>query len=168
MSFKFKFFTISSIIASVILVDQLLKNWAVRELMGRPARVYLDGLFQLVYGENTGAFLGMGGEWSRSVRFGVFAVLVAIGLGAMLWYLFKRENSKANIIAYSFILGGGFGNLGDRLFNEKGHVVDFLYIEIAGPIRTGIFNFADIAIVFGVLIAFYFEYVTKKDRKSLH
>lgn len=167
MSLKFKLSTIIAISFAIILVDQFLKNWAVNELMGQPERVYLGGLLQLVYGENPGAFLGMGGELSRGVRFVIFSILVAIGLSGLLWYLLKKESSRTNLIAYSLILGGGVGNLGDRIFNEKGHVVDFLFIQIAGPIKTGIFNFADIAIVSGVLIALYIDWSKKKKQRCL-
>ena len=126
--------------------------------MGQRSIIYLNGLFQFVYAENPGAFLGLGGDWSRELRFVIFALLVVLGLGAMLWYLLKKETSKLNLIAYSLILAGGFGNLWDRVFHDKGHVVDFMLIEVKGPLRTGVFNVADMAIVGGVLLALATEY----------
>lgn len=62
------------------------------------------------------------------------------------------------------IIGGGMGNLIDRLF-FNGLVIDFLNIEI-GPLRSGIFNVADIAIMVGgfALLYMYFreEYYLKQ------
>ena len=51
------------------------------------------------------------------------------------------------MVALSCIFSGGASNLYDRALNN-GAVVDFLNIGI-GPLRTGIFNIADMAILFG-------------------
>lgn len=134
--------------------------------MGQNPIIYLNGLFQLVYAENSGAFLGLGGAWSREVRFIIFALIVFLGLGAMLWYLLKKEKYKVNLYAYTFILAGGFGNLWDRVFHEDGHVIDFMLIEIWGPLRTGVFNVADVFIVTGVLLALFGEYILKKSEST--
>lgn len=158
LSFKYKFVVVFLILFVVIALDQLTKYWAVQTLMGQRPDIYLNGLFQFNYAENPGAFLGFGGNWSREVRFVIFAVLVVLGLGGMLWYLLKKETSKLNLVAYSLILAGGFGNLWDRVFHIQGHVIDFMLIEVKGPIRTGVFNVADMAIVGGVLLAVYSEY----------
>ena len=48
----------------------------------------------------------------------------------------------------ALVVGGGLGNLVDRVMRE-GAVVDFLNVGI-GPVRTGIFNMADVFIVAGV------------------
>ena len=54
------------------------------------------------------------------------------------------------------MVGGGFGNLIDRIFNE-GRVIDFVNIGI-GSLRTGLFNKADISITLGE-VWFLFVYV---------
>ena len=53
-------------------------------------------------------------------------------------------------LALVLILAGGIGNLIDRLSNG-GYVTDFICLGI-GPIRTGIFNIADVAITLGCLL----------------
>ncbi len=158
LTFNFKLAVVLIILIIVIAIDQLTKSWAVGSLMGQGPQIFLGGLFQLVYAENPGAFLGLGGGWSREVRFVIFALLVVLGLGGMLWYLLKKETSRLNLVAYSLILAGGFGNLWDRVFHLQGHVIDFMLIEIQGPFRTGVFNVADMSIVGGVLLALYTEY----------
>jgi len=155
LSLSYKLFVVLGILVSIFIFDQFTKVWAVSELHGQGPTFYLNGLFQFVYAENPGAFLGMGGDWSRPVRFVIFAVLVLCGLGGMLWYLLKKESSRLNLFAYSFILAGGFGNLWDRVAHEHGHVIDFMLIDLGGFLRTGVFNVADVAIVVGVLLAFF-------------
>lgn len=166
MSFRYRIIVIFSLLVLIFGLDQGAKFWAVNQLMGKNALIYLNGLFQFVYAENPGAFLGLGGGWSRSVRFVIFAFIVFLGLGGMLWYLIKKENLKINLYAYTFILAGGFGNLWDRVFHEDGHVIDYMLIELWGPIRTGVFNIADVFIVIGVLLALLGEYLLKKRAGS--
>lgn len=159
MSLRFKLFVFFTLLFLIFAIDQATKNWAVHHLLGQGPTVYWGGLFQFTYAENAGAFLGLGGELSQTLRFVIFAVVVLGGLIAMLWYLIKKEKSKLNFFAYSFILAGGFGNLWDRMVHDRGHVVDFMMIDIWGPLRTGVFNVADMAIVAGVLLALFGEYV---------
>ncbi|HEY9518344.1 MAG TPA: signal peptidase II, partial [Gemmatimonadales bacterium] len=47
------------------------------------------------------------------------------------------------------ILGAGLSNLWDRLL--RGRVIDFLNVGI-GPLRTGIFNLADVALMLGLVL----------------
>ena len=54
------------------------------------------------------------------------------------------------IAGLAFIVGGGCGNLIDRLLRD-GRVGDFMNIGI-GPLRTGIFNFADLFVLTGCLL----------------
>jgi len=158
--FKFllssKFGIVADVLIITLALDQWTKTWAINNLKSAPVRYYLDGYLQILYAENPGAFLGMGGTWSSSTRFFIFGVLVVFGLAAMLWSILKNKISTSEIYAYSFILGGGIGNVIDRLTRENGHVVDFLFIDLkfASFARTGVFNVADMAIVLGVLIIF--------------
>ena len=175
LTFRFKFIVVFIILFLLIGLDQATKYWAVQTLMGQSPIEYWNGFFTFTYAENTGAFLGFGGAWSRPVRFVIFALIVVFGLGGMLWYLLKRETSRLNLLAYSFILAGGFGNLWDRMARDNGGVIDFMvfdtgvklnlgFIEI--PIRTGVVNVADMAIVAGVLLALLSEYYFDRRRPN--
>ncbi|MEQ1665716.1 MAG: signal peptidase II [Bdellovibrionales bacterium] len=155
---------IFSLLFFIFAFDQLTKFWAIEKLMGNSPTVFLNGLFQFVYAENPGAFLGLGGAWPRELRFVVFALVVFLGLGGMLWYLVKKETLMMNVLAYTFILAGGVGNLWDRVFHEDGHVIDFMLIDVWGPLRTGVFNVADVFIVIGVFLALFGEYIFKKQQ----
>lgn len=125
------------------------KNIARQSLTGiEPIRMFND-TFRLQYAENPGAFLSFGANIPENIRYWLLTVVTGIFLVIMLCYLIQsRKINRANTIALSIILGGGFGNLIDRVFND-GRVIDFLNLGI-GTFRTGIFNVADIAITLGV------------------
>jgi signal peptidase II len=56
----------------------------------------------------------------------------------------------AQLTGLALATSGGIGNLIDRITNE-GRVIDFVSVGI-GPVRTGIFNVADMAIMAGVVL----------------
>ena len=111
-------------------------------------------LVRLQHTQNHGAFLSLGATFSEHARFVVFVVAVAFALAGMVAYLIRKASiTSFDIVAISLILGGGVGNLIDRiLFN--GEVTDFLNLGI-GQVRTGIFNIADVAIMMGAGMLLY-------------
>ena len=173
MTFKFRLVTVFISLVLLISLDQATKYWALNTLMGQSPIEYWNGFFTFTYAENTGAFLGFGSTWSRTVRFIFFSLVVVFGLGGMLWYLLKKETSRMNLIAYSLIIAGGFGNLWDRMYRENGGVIDFMVFDTGKylnlgfmqlPLRTGVVNVADMVIVAGVILAFVSEYFFDKRR----
>ena len=66
----------------------------------------------------------------------------------MLAALTRRLKGMA-LLGLWLLFAGGFSNLVDRVVH--GRVVDFLNVGI-GPVRTGIFNVADMAIMLGVAL----------------
>lgn len=127
--------------------DQATKVIATRTLRGEPVRSYLGDTFRLVYAENAGAFLGLGGTLGEGVRFGLLTVLVGAFLIGGLVYLFVKTEqlTRQMVLAGALVLSGGLSNWFDRLMNE-GRVVDFMNLGV-GSLRTGIFNVADLAIM---------------------
>jgi signal peptidase II len=61
---------------------------------------------------------------------------------------------------YLLLCAGGIGNLLDRV-RYDGYVTDFLNMSI-GPLRTGIFNLADVALMAGIVL-FMFQHVNGED-----
>jgi signal peptidase II len=61
--------------------------------------------------------------------------------------------SRAQALAFGLIAGGGFANWLERIRGD-GSVTDFVSLGL-GPLRTGIFNVADVAIVAGLLLFFF-------------
>jgi signal peptidase II len=80
-------------------------------------------------------------------------VRCSIGIAATLLYaLFADHAGRIQILALSLICAGGVGNLIDRW--TLGYSTDFLNLGI-GPIRTGIFNVADVALMAGCFLIFW-------------
>jgi signal peptidase II len=133
--------------------DQAAKALARGALEASPPVLLLGGAVRLEYTENPGAFLSLGADLPPTARFLVGVVFVAAALTALLVFTLRgtglTPRQKAGMV---LILGGGLGNLIDRLSND-GHVIDFVSVGI-GPLRTGIFNLADVAITAGVLLVF--------------
>ena len=128
--------------------DQYTKKIAQENLENIPGSSYLGDTFRLIYSENTGAFLSLGASLeggARTIALNVLPLFLLIGM--TFYTLLSKELPFVQRIAFAFILGGGISNIYDRLM--YGHVVDFLNMGI-GSLRTGIFNLADVSIMFGV------------------
>jgi signal peptidase II len=150
-------------IVILVLLDQWTKMLAKRDLQFAPPQVYLDGFFRLEYAENSGAFLSLGSKLPQEVRFWIFIVAVgAFLLGALYYLYFDKKLDRTTLFSLAIIVGGGIGNLIDRIFRPNHGVVDFLNVGF-GAIRTGIFNIADMAIMLGVILLFYKSLNSKKD-----
>jgi signal peptidase II len=143
-----KVILIALILSSCVGCDQVTKTTARNHLASsQPVRLMGD-VVRLQYSENRGAILSLGAGLPESVRFWSLTVLVGIVLIGMLFFLVSTKVHTVNIAAASLIIGGGFSNLLDRLFND-GAAVDFMNVGVS-HVRTGIFNFADVAIMIGV------------------
>lgn len=135
-------------IVATIGCDRVTKHVAAVRLSEGPSRSFLADMFRLEYAENTGGFLSLGADWPRPVRTLVFgagnAVLLALVVMAM-----RRRWPTRTLLGVALLIGGGVSNLLDRIIH--GTVIDFMNVGI-GPLRTGIFNVADMAIMLGVVI----------------
>src|SRR5690554_6433679 len=136
--------------------DQATKTLAAQHLVRGEVHSYLFDTVRIVYAENTGAFLGLGGHLSSESRFWVFVVLVGLFLPGLLAYtLVGRELTRAPVTALALLFAGGVSNFYDRVFNN-GAVIDFLNLGV-GPLRTGIFNVADVAIMLGLFMLIFYR-----------
>jgi signal peptidase II len=140
--------------------DQISKN-IVRKEVGyyENIKVYIDNI-TLTKVENTGAFLSVGSVLPEFLRFTLLIVLPAIVLLMGLYFIMtKARLSKLTIIGAAFVIGGGLGNLYDRIV--FGSVTDFLHIDFI-IFQTGIFNLADVSIMFGMAMIVTAAYVNKR------
>ena len=132
--------------------DQASKRVAAQVLKGSETLSYLGDIFRLTYAENRGAFLGLGGGWPEPVRWLVFTgaalAVVAASLGWVVAQLRRPQRNAVAVWAMVLIAAGGMGNLVDRIVRE-GRVIDFMNLGL-GPVRTGIFNVADVQIMVGL------------------
>jgi signal peptidase II len=145
---KFIALTLISFFANYA-ADRVTKIIATRYLAGTPPLEFLGGCFVLVYSENRGAFLNMGESWNPAVKYLLLLVVPILVCLAGLIYLMGWEKKHNRIILLSTIIGGGMGNLVDRIVNNFS-VMDFMNFGIGG-LRTGILNVADLSVTFGTI-----------------
>ena len=137
------------ITALTVLQDQGTKVYAVAQLDGQPPPLYsfLGDTLRIQLARNVGAFLGMFGNLPENVR---WAILVAgnsaLMIGLVLFLLIGKQINRWSFFTFALVFAGGVGNLIDRVLYN--YVIDFLNLGI-GPVRTGIFNIADMAITAG-------------------
>ena len=144
-----------SVAALTCLVDQALKFWLLFEFdLANRGRFPVIPFFDLILTWNTGISYGLFpqqgpiGEW----------VLFAFKLAAVivLWVWLARATWRLTAAALGLIIGGAIGNAIDRLHWPG--VMDFVlfHVETASfEFRWYVFNFADVAIVAGVLVLLY-------------
>ena len=116
--------------------------------------------FTITNVENPGAFLSLGDSLQGRTKDILLSVIPVIALLFALVYIFMRTAlPKAFLMGLCFVIGGGIGNLFDRI--TYGSVTDFLHIKL-GAVQTGIFNMADVSIVAGSLIILFHSLFGKK------
>ena len=139
-----------SLLVCCVGCDQATKYVATKSLRGTPPRSCLSDTLRLEYALNPGGFLSVGGNLPPQPRFWVFVALNTMFLVAAIGILVAKWNMPlANFVALVLVLAGGIGNVIDRVLHN-GLVTDFLILGI-GPVRTGIFNVADMVLIVGGL-----------------
>jgi signal peptidase II len=141
--------------------DRVTKQLATDWLAGEPPRSYLGDTLRLTYAQNTGGFLSLGENLPDVVRTAVFTVATAVALVALVVLAVRGAASGYRLAAIAFFVAGGASNWLDRAL--RGSVVDFLNVGI-GPIRTGVFNVADMAIMLGMALFVAGELVGRRRR----
>jgi signal peptidase II len=142
-------------VAATISCDRISKHVAVNTLAGNPGRSFLADTFRLEYAENAGAFMSLGAEWPVIARVAVFGVGNALLLTALVTVAVGRQWPRPALLGVALFAAGGASNLLDRVL--YGTVIDFMNIGI-GPLRSGIFNVADMAVMLGALIVLWASY----------
>ena len=133
-----------------VVADQVSKKIA-RSNLNYDERIEVVGdYFILLMVENEGAFFSLGDELPEVMRKILLIILPSIILLFLMFSIMVRADMQRGfMIGVCFIIGGGIGNMIDRIIH--GSVTDFLNIGIEN-LRTGIFNFADMSISAGFII----------------
>ena len=152
--------SISIIIALSIFLDQISKI-LIRNNVEQYSDIKLIGeYFILTNVENSGAFLGMGSGFSPIMKSVFLIILPIIVLISIIIYVYRdKEIDKISLIGFSIIIGGGIGNIFDRII--YGSVTDFLFIDLGGIFKTGIFNIADLAVTTGMILILLMSFKNK-------
>lgn len=132
----------------IVIMDQISKYYAQTLLQGRPSIPLIQDVFHLTYARNTGAAFSIL-QGNQIVLKGVTAVIMIF----LVVYLYKVSKEKGQIlfkISLAFILGGGIGNLIDRI--RLDYVIDYFDFTL---INFAIFNVADSFVVVGTILLGY-------------
>jgi signal peptidase II len=141
--------------------DQFSKTIIKRSVLPYETIRVLNNHLTVTRVENSGAFLSAGDSMSKVSKqiFLTLVPIIAMVLG--LTYLVVKPVSNNTLIGVCFVIGGGVGNLFDRIL--YGSVTDFLYVKF-GFFQTGIFNMADVSIMVGIFVILL-QFFLKRDYK---
>jgi signal peptidase II len=142
---------------TIIAVDQLTKLAVARLIpAGRIAWTAFGDFFWLVHQKNTGAAFSIGDSMPEFARVAILILMpLALLVGLCVYMLRTDELSGLQRWAVGGIIGGGVGNIIDRIFRPEG-VIDFLSFKFYGLFgleRWPTFNVADSSVVVcGILL----------------
>lgn len=144
----FRYSLIFLLLTANISCDQISKNLVREKMFYQEEISVVSNYLRLIKVENTGAFLSFGNTIPQPFKsiILVFVPLLFL-IVAAIYVITKASLSIPRVVAISFVIGGGVGNIYDRLVH--GSVTDFLHIDL-GIIQTGIFNMADVSIMVGM------------------
>jgi|TARA_B100001079_G_scaffold259730_1_gene259162 signal peptidase II len=152
--------SITILITVSILLDQLSK-FLIRQNVDQYSEIKLIGdYFILTNVENSGAFLGMGSDFSPFIKTVFLLILPIIVLICIMIYVYRdKQIDKISLIGFCLIIGGGIANIYDRIL--YGSVTDFLFIDLGGIFKTGIFNIADLSVTTGMILILLMSFRSK-------
>jgi signal peptidase II len=152
------------ILLSIYFADRTTKMLAINYLKGiEPISIFHNTII-LKYTENSGAFLGLGSNWPDSLKYILLLIIPILVCLYGLYYCAFKVKTRKLLIASVFIIGGGLGNLIDRLLNNF-KVIDFINFGISS-IRTGIVNVADMSVTFAVIFLIFDQLRTTKIKQE--
>lgn len=141
----------------ILIADQISKYFVAHFIpVNSISSRFLGDFFWLVHQRNTGAAFSLGHNLPESGRILILIVLPILVVAGLAVYLYRtNELNTVQRWAVAGIIGGGFGNLIDRVFRPAG-VVDFLSVKFYGLFgleRWPTFNIADASVVVcGILL----------------
>ena len=148
------------ILAFNIGCDQLSKSFIRHKMEVYDEYTYLHRHIVIRRVENTGAFLSLGDSLSGPVKTIVLTILPLLAVLFGLYYVLAKPNiNKVTLFGIVMIVGGGIGNVYDRLVH--GSVTDFMHIDFV-LFKTGVFNVADMSIMAGTFIILIHAWLSQK------
>lgn len=149
----------TAVILALVGCDQLLKSWTVHHLALGESTAFLPGFMQLTRVHNYGA------AWSSFSGKTAMLIAVTVALMIAVAYLLIRRivRHPLGVAAAVLILGGGVGNIIDRIVH--GYVVDMFDLLL---FDYPVFNLADCFVVVGVILGavYYLWFYEKYDARK--
>ena len=134
-----------------LLADQIIKYAVTVPLALRErgdAGIDIVSFFRLRWLENRGVSMGFFHADTELARWALVGMTMLIATFVAIWMW--REKARQDVAALGLVLGGAIGNIADRV--RLGYVVDYADLHIGEWRPFLVFNLADAAITFGVLI----------------
>jgi len=158
--------------ALVVTLDQISKAYIVAN-WPRPGTLIKDvfdnGFLLIFHVRNKAIAFSIGDNIPEQYRFVLFVVIPILVLVLLIWYYFKTvEFSWLQRWAIAGIIGGGIGNILDRIFRSDG-VVDFISVKFYGLFgfeRWPTFNIADSSVVVCCIILLITMIKPEKEKSS--
>ena len=130
------------LIVAMIVLDQLIKYWAVESLKPIGSIPLIQDVFHLTFAKNTGAAFSI--LRGKQVFLIILTSLVILSLVFLMAKNIKEGGNKFMTLSLAMIVGGAIGNFIDRV--RLDYVIDYLDFTL---INFPIFNAADVFIVVG-------------------
>ncbi|GHV93878.1 lipoprotein signal peptidase [Spirochaetia bacterium] len=165
----------------VILADQAVKSFIVKNWPREGTfikDVFNNDILYIYHVRNKAIAFSLGGNIPEILKPVLFIVLPLLVLGFLLWYYLKSDEfTLVQRWAAAGIIGGGIGNIIDRIFRPAG-VVDFISFKffglqnLKGPLaflswdRWPTFNIADSSVVVCCILLFITLLISSKKTES--
>jgi len=162
-----------SLTAFVIILDQVTKsiianNWPI-DRYNIIADVFNNDFLRIIHVRNPAIAFSLGNNLPDIIKPVAFIILPILVLGFLIWYFFKsNEFTLLQRWTAAGIIGGGMGNIIDRIFRPEG-VVDFIDVKFYGIFgweRWPTFNFADASVVICCILLFITLLIDIKKAKK--
>lgn len=156
---------------AVIIADQITKCLVVKYI--EPWTIgaqFFGDILRIVRVANNGVAFSMGDSLSLIGRRLCFGLVPIIIMGLVIGVYFRnKEFTMLQRWAICGVVGGGIGNIIDRIFRVEG-VIDFIDVKfygIFGLQRWPTFNVADMAVVIcGIMLIISFVVLTIQQKKN--
>ncbi|MCI6316803.1 MAG: signal peptidase II [Spirochaetia bacterium] len=156
---------------AVIIADQITKCLVVKYI--EPWTIgaqFFGDILRIVRVANNGVAFSMGDSLSLIGRRLCFGLVPVIIMGLVIGVYFRnKEFTMLQRWAICGVVGGGIGNIIDRIFRVEG-VIDFIDVKfygIFGLQRWPTFNVADMAVVVcGIMLIISFVVITIQQKKN--
>ena len=163
-----------SLTLAIIIIDQIVKVWIVKNWPHWPQEGFFikdlfgNGLIQFFHVRNPAIAFSLGQNLPEFIKPVIFIILPVFVLGLLVWYYLKSKHfTNFQRWAMAGIIGGGIGNIIDRIFRPEG-VVDYISIKFYGIFgweRWPTFNIADASVVICSIILLV-TIIFIKDKKE--
>jgi len=153
----------SSVVALVLVIDQLSKQWALTALGKVGSTVVLPGPVDLTLVFNNSNAFGLVPVSGELTRWGLTTLNLVVA-SILVRVVVRRAAARLTTVGFAFIIAGAIGNALDRI--RFGWVIDLFNASKLGFIW--IFNVADVSIDIGIALLLIATYLARPGSDSLN